>query len=66
VEVDHPAAGGAVRSGVEVFAVEVGEEDVLVAGVALDQVFGLLWCEDEPLTQDDRALEGLPRVGYQP
>jgi hypothetical protein len=66
MEIDHPAAGGAVRAGVEVLAVEVGEEDVLVAWVALDQVFSLLRREDEALAQDDRALKGLPRVCYQP
>ena len=66
MEVDHPAAGGTVRAGVEVFTVEVGEEDVLVAWIALDELLGLLGCEEESLPQDNRALEGLARVGYQP
>ncbi|MDX2545411.1 hypothetical protein PV331_26645, partial [Streptomyces sp. WI04-05B] len=49
VEVDHPAARRAVRTGVEVLAVEVGEEDVAVARVALDELLGLLGRQDEAL-----------------
>ncbi|MDX2588094.1 hypothetical protein PV349_32600, partial [Streptomyces sp. WI04-05A] len=64
-EVDHPAARRAVRTGVEVLAVEVGEEDVAVARVALDELLGLLGRQDEALPQNVGPLKGLPAVGYQ-
>src|SRR5690606_36330040 len=65
-KVDDPATGGAVRTGVEVLANEVGEQHVPVARILLDEGLCLLGFQDEPLTKDNRPLERLVLVRHQP
>ena len=56
-EVDDPARGLLLGVGVEVLAVQIGEQHVPVARVLLDQGQGLLLGEEEALAEDDGSLE---------
>lgn len=62
MEVDHPSAWGLVGTAVQVLAVQVREEDILVLRVAGDETLRLLGGQDEAHTEDDGTLEGLVRI----
>jgi len=66
VEVDDPAGGRAVRSGIEVFAVEVRKQDFCVPRVGLGPGSGFFGFQHEAHTQDDAPLKRAPGILRKP
>ena len=56
-KINHPSRRGAVRTGVEIFSIEVGEKHFGVPRICSDPLPGLLGVQDETLAQHHAPLE---------